>query len=135
MGRGRRGPCLGAYCREPVERMVAESVCEGGVVEDEVVKGGRMNMKMWMLAALRSAALCGVCLGVAGCEEEGDTTVIEAPEIVVGTNAQVIVVNGNSGSVVVDQTTGGGDPSIFVTGNTGRVFVATRPEENVPEVE
>lgn len=92
-------------------------------------------MKRGMLAALRSLALCGVCLGMAGCEDEGDTTVIEAPQYVMGTNGQVIVVSGNSGSVVVDQTTGDRDPSIFVMGNTGRVFVATRPEENVPEVE
>jgi hypothetical protein len=88
-----------------------------------------------MKAMLIAAGLVAMCLGLAGCEDDGDTTVIEAPEIVVGTNAQVIVVSGNSGAVVVDQTTGGGDPSIFVTGNTGKVFVATRPEENMPEVE
>jgi hypothetical protein len=91
-------------------------------------------MKATMLMA---AGLVAMCLGLAGCEDDGDTTVIEAPEIVVGTNTHVIVVSGNSGSVEVDQTTAGDgeDPSIFVTGNTGRVFVTTQPEENTTEPE
>jgi hypothetical protein len=63
-----------------------------------------------------------------GCEDEGDT-VYESPDVVIGSNSQVIVVNGNSGLVSVDQTTGGDhDPSIYVSGNTGRVYVVARPE-------
>jgi hypothetical protein len=107
--------------------MVAESVCAGGVVEDEVVKGGRMKKTF-------AAVLAAACIGLTGCEDDGDT-INEAPVIVVGSNSQAIVVSGNSGLVSVDQTTGedNDDPSIYVTGNTGRVYVVSRPTPPEPK--
>lgn len=76
-----------------------------------------------------------IAMTCCGCEDDGDTTTIyEAQDIVMGSNSQVIVVSDNNGLVSVDQTTGEGDddPSIYVTGNTGRVYIATRPEPPPP---
>jgi hypothetical protein len=75
------------------------------------------------------AVLAASCLMLSGCEEGDETTINEAPDIIVGSNSQVIVVQDNSGLVSVDQTIGetGDDPSIYVSGNTGRVYVTTRP--------
>lgn len=82
---------------------------------------------VWLIIGL-------VCFIGCGCEDDSDT-VYEAQDIVVGSNSQVIVVSDNSGIVSVDQQTGEGndDPSIYVTGNTGRVYVVSRP--TIPEPE
>lgn len=81
---------------------------------------------VWVVIAIAIFMLCG-------CEDGGDT-VYESPDVIVGSNSQVIVVNDNSGLVSVDQTTGGdSDPSIYVSGNTGRVYVVARPEPPVEE--
>jgi ABC-type Fe3+-hydroxamate transport system substrate-binding protein len=84
-----------------------------------------------------AAVLVSVCLGIAGCEDDSDTTINEAQDIIVGSNSQVVVVSGNSGTVAIDQTTSetGDDPSIFVSGNTGKVYVTTRPYIPPPETE
>lgn len=77
-----------------------------------------------------AVGLVAVCLAFSGCEEDGDTTVNEAPEQVINvpTNGGVIVVDQNTGTVVVNQTTSSGDdPSIVISRNTGVVFVATQP--------
>jgi hypothetical protein len=88
----------------------------------------RRNLRVVFVVAMMMFALLFVALGLCGCEDDGDT-INEAPVIVVGSNTQAIVVSGNSGLVSVDQTTGedNDDPSIYVTGNTGRVYVTTRP--------
>ena len=84
-----------------------------------------------------AAVLAAACIGMTGCEEGDDTTINEAQDIIVGSNSQVVVVSGNSGVVAIDQTTSetGDDPSIFVSGNTGRVYVTTRPYIPEPEPE
>lgn len=90
------------------------------------------------MKALLIMVLMAVCLSMAGCEDDDDTTVNEAQDIIVGSNSQVIVVSDNSGTIVVDQTTSpdNEDPSIFVTGNTGKVYVTTQPYiPPVPEPE
>ncbi len=81
--------------------------------------------------------LAAACIGLAGCEDDGDRTTINESDIIVGSNSQVVVVSGNSGVVAIDQTTSetGDDPSIFVSGNTGRVYVTTRPYIPEPEPE
>jgi ABC-type Fe3+-hydroxamate transport system substrate-binding protein len=89
---------------------------------------------MWVAVALLAFA---VVLFACGCEDDSDTTINEAQDIIVGSNSQVVVVSGNSGTVAIDQTTSetGDDPSIFVSGNTGRVYVTTRPYIPSPEPE
>ncbi len=97
----------------------------------------RRNLRIVFVLAMTMFALLFVALGVSGCEDDGDTTINEAQDIIVGSNSQVVVVSGNSGVVAIDQTTSeaGGDPSIFVSGNTGRVYVTTRPYIPEPEPE
>jgi hypothetical protein len=82
-----------------------------------------------------AAVLAAACIGLSGCEDDGDTTINEAP-VTAGSNG-VVLIDGNTGIVSVDQTTSedGDDPSIIITGNTGRVYVVTRPYIPEPEPE
>ncbi len=84
-----------------------------------------------MKSMFSGAALGVLCvLLLSGCEDDSDTVVNEAPTIITGSNSSVIVVSDNSGLVSVDQTTTGeSDPNIYIEGNTGRVYVVTRPQE------
>jgi ABC-type Fe3+-hydroxamate transport system substrate-binding protein len=124
--------------------LVAESVRAGGVVEDEMV--GRKDMNgtderegMGCIAWTMATIVLAIALAMfsCGCEDDGDRTTINESDIIVGSNSQVVVVSGNSGTVAIDQTTSetGDDPSIFVSGNTGRVYVTTRPYIPEPEPE
>jgi uncharacterized protein YcfL len=72
-----------------------------------------------------------------GCEDDGGTTVNEAQDIIVGSNSQVIVVSGNTGTITVDQTTSADqeDPSIYALNNTGRVYIVSHPAEAAEEPE
>jgi hypothetical protein len=88
-------------------------------------------MKALLILAFSAALL------LCGCEDDSRTTVNEAQDIIVGSNSQVIVVSGNTGTVAVDQTTSADqeDPSIYVLNNTGRVYVVSHPAEEPEEVE
>lgn len=98
-------------------------------MKDVVAKDSKsVLLGQWLVIC---AVLWVVAFCMFGCEDDGDT-VYESPDVVVGSNSHVIVVNDNSGLVSVDQTTGGdGDPSIYISGNTGRVYVVARPEPPV----
>jgi hypothetical protein len=80
--------------------------------------------------------LQAACIGLAGCEDDGDRTTINESDINAGSNG-VLLIDGNTGTVSVDQTTSedGDDPSIIITGNTGRMYVVTRPYIPEPEPE
>jgi hypothetical protein len=82
------------------------------------------------------AALIFWALAFSGCEDDGDRTTINEADINAGSNG-VLLIDGNTGTVSVDQTTStdGDDPSIIITGNTGRVYVVTRPYIPEPEPE
>ena len=92
-------------------------------------------MKALLILAFSAALL------LCGCEEGDDTVINEAQDINVGSNSQVIVVSGNTGTVAVDQTTSADqegdqeDPSIYILNNTGRVYVVSHPAEEPEEVE
>lgn len=84
-------------------------------------------MKIRILAGL---AVSLFLLG--GCEDEGDTTIVyEGDDIVMSTNSPGIVIKDNDGSVTVTQTTSedGYTPTVVVSGNTGKVYVATQPQQ------
>ncbi len=95
----------------------------------------RRNLRVVFVLAMTMFALLFVALGLCGCEEGDDTTINEAP-IATGSNG-VVLIDGNTGTVSVDQTTSedGDDPSIIITGNTGKVYVVTRPYIPEPEPE
>jgi hypothetical protein len=84
----------------------------------------------WTMATLALAiALAMFCCG---CEDDTDNTTINEADINVGSNG-VLLIEGNNGTVSVDQTTSdGNDDSIIISGNTGRVYVITRPY--IPEI-
>lgn len=85
-----------------------------------------MGCIAWTMATIGLAI--ALAMFSCGCEDDS-TTVNEAPDVVAPSNGTVIVVNDNTGTVVVDNTTGGEtDPSIYVSGNTGKVYVTSRPE-------
>lgn len=86
--------------------------------EHKVIRG--------VMAAVAAAL---IAWGLCGCEDDSGDTVYEAQDIVVGSNSQVIVVEGNSGVVEVNQLTSPDkkDPSIYILRNTGRVDVSTAP--------
>ena len=76
------------------------------------------------------ALVVAIAMTCCGCEDDGDTTIIyEGDDITAGSNTQVVIVD-NTGTVSVDQTISedGEDPSIYIGGNTGKVYVTTRPE-------
>jgi hypothetical protein len=94
-----------------------------------MVKGG-------IVKKIFAAVLAAACIGLSGCEDDGDRTTINESDINAGSNG-VLLIDGNTGTVSVDQTTSedGDDPSIIITGNTGRVYVVTRPYIPEPEPE
>ena len=93
-----------------------------------MVKGGRMKKTF-------AAVLAAACIGLAGCEDDGDRTTINESGINAGSNG-VLLIDGNIGTVIVDQTTTeGSDDSIIITDNTGKVYVVTRPYIPEPEPE
>ena len=79
-------------------------------------------MKALLILAFSAALL------LCGCEEGDDTVINEAPDINTASN-NIVLIDKNTGTVVVDQTTSeaGDDPSIIISGNTGKVYVVTRP--------
>jgi uncharacterized protein YcfL len=88
-------------------------------------------MKALLILALSAALL------LCGCEDDSMTTVNEAQDIIIGSNSQVIVVSGNTGTVTVDQTTSADqeDPSIYALNNTGQVHIVSHPAEDAEEPE
>jgi hypothetical protein len=100
---------------------------------DEREEREGMGCIAWTMATVALAiALAMVCCG---CEDDGDSTTINEADIDAGSNG-VVLIDGNTGVVSVDQTTGDGDdPSIIITGNTGKVYVVTRPYIPEPEPE
>jgi hypothetical protein len=73
----------------------------------------------WTMATLALAiALAMFCCG---CEDDTDNTTINEADINVGSNG-VLLIEGNNGN----------DDSIIISGNTGRVYVITRPY--IPEI-
>ena len=104
---------------------MAGVVREGGVMEKEMVKGGGMMIKGWLLASLRSLALCGVCVGFAGCEGDRESTVVnEAPEneINIPTNgATVATINttGNQNMTIVYIETTPGMTQVYEVNTIG----------------
>jgi hypothetical protein len=101
---------------------------KGGCMSETDEREG-MGCIAWTMATITLAiALAMVCCG---CED--DSTTINEADIDAGSNG-VVLIDGNAGVVSVDQTTGDGDdPSIVITGNTGKVYVVTRPYIPEPE--
>jgi hypothetical protein len=94
-----------------------------------------------MKKVLATGLVALLCMGMAGCEDGGDTTVNEAPVYQTGTNGHpVVVVNENDGLVVIDLTTGAAIPyDVFVNknGSNGIISIKTQPytPPDPPEVE
>jgi hypothetical protein len=93
-----------------------------------------------MKAMLMAAGLVAMCLGLAGCEDEGDQTIVnnEAPVYQTGSNGHpVVVVADNDGTVAIDLTTGEETPyDVFVNnnGSNGNVAITVGPVAPVAPV-
>jgi hypothetical protein len=82
------------------------------------------------------ALVVAIAMTCCGCEDDGDTTIIyEGDDIIMSTNSPGIAIKDNDGSVTVTQITSADSPTptIAISGNTGRVYVATQPQELPPE--
>jgi ABC-type uncharacterized transport system auxiliary subunit len=87
-----------------------------------------MGCIAWTMATI--ALAIALAMFSCGCEDEGDhTTVNEAPDV--PEDQAAIVVDGNTGVVVVDNKTSpdSENPSIIIHGNTGKVYVTSSPYE------
>jgi hypothetical protein len=100
-----------------------------------------MRIKGLLLASLRSLALCGVCVGFAGCEGDRESTVVnEAPGITVPTNGTTTVtsvdVNGNSNQTIVYVESSPGVVQVVevdINGNSNVVgIIYQQPQVPVP---
>jgi len=92
----------------------------------------RRNLRVVFVLAMAMFSLLFVALGLSGCEDDGDTTIIyEEGDIIMSTNSTGIAIKDNNGTVSVTQTTSADSPTptIAISGNTGRVYVVTSPEE------
>ncbi len=94
-----------------------------------------MGCIAWTMASI-ALGLALIMFTCAGCEDDGDTTVYEAPTYNASSNGQVIVVTDNSGPVNVNQATGGNrGPNIYAQRNTGSVNVVVGPPAPATEEE